>query len=365
MPRNGRLQRCGLHHGFLQDRRSLSSGAAQAPGHGTRSLRPSVVSPAAWRCEASPSPPARPRDAGRRAARVPSRRRHSVPHSMRSLNQPRWPMRNTRPASLPSPCRATGRSASSIALAEARRRRAPRASRPPSAIRCIRPGCGRGSRDPRRARRGAWPPHAASWRANTSASPSSQQHRERFVQAVEQVGRRRRTESSRCRFIASVSSQRQYERGSRASSLAASALSLTALNDSRRQHQPFLRAGRPSRRRPTRRGGSRSTRARRSCRPSAAPDARCGRSPARISAMRDVTPVDVSLWTTQHRLDRVRAVVGQPRLDRALRSMPPCRQSPGDETRRRAPSRFGHRAARASRSGRFRTSARDRPATAC
>ena len=31
--------------------------------------------------------------------------------------------------------------------------------------------------------------------------------------------------------------------------------------------------------------------------------------------MRLVTPVDVSLWTTQHRLDRVRAVGGERRLD--------------------------------------------------
>jgi hypothetical protein len=40
-----------------------------------------------------------------------------------------------------------------------------------------------------------------------------------------------------------MSSQAQYDRGTSASLLAANALSLTALNEPRRQHQAFLRAG--------------------------------------------------------------------------------------------------------------------------
>ena len=88
----------------------------------------------------------------------------------------------------------------------------------------------------------------------------------------------------------------------------------------------------------------------------------CASIAARTSAMRLVTPVEVSLWTTITALIACAAVLGEPALDR--RRVDAVAPVARDEVDRRA------RAARpssatASRSGRSRTSARGRPARAC
>ncbi len=235
--------------------------------------------------------------------------------------------------------------------------------RPRSATSCIRPDRRTGSRGPRRAPRGA------SLRLPVVAREHVGEALRRAASRAPRAGRRAGwspacTGSSRSRWSRSSRSQSQYERGSFAACRRGERLGADRVErQARRQHQPLLRAA----------DGDvdapfvvavvdRAERAR-SCRPCSSAGWPARSIAARIGAMRDVTPVDVSLWTTQHRLDRVLA--GPRRASpRSRAGSTPWRQSPGTKSTTR-PSRSRHLAATASRSGRSRTSARGRRATAC
>ena len=157
------------------------------------STRSPSSAPAHAGTEAASSARARrvtPGSIGTPASRRPISTPHSVPASIRSLKSPRWPIRNTRPASLPEP-----RAERHVEALE---------DHSPHLVGVVAVGSTTrsASRSTRARRRHSTSrPHAATARARGGGvagvarehvlQPLLAQHRERLAQAVEQVGGRR------------------------------------------------------------------------------------------------------------------------------------------------------------------------------
>ena len=153
----------------------------------------------------------------------------SVPTSVRSLKWPRWPIRNTLPASLPSPA------PSDMSKRSRMSRRTSSASWPSGSSTAVsEPECSRSSAHSTSS------PHARTaarvaaacrwWRAKTAGRPSSASIAQGLAQPVQQVGGRACRGRSRARWPRGSASQSQYDRRAAwPSAGASSAFSLTAL----------------------------------------------------------------------------------------------------------------------------------------
>ena len=178
-------------------------------------------------------------DVVRPRARRPISTPHSVPASIRSLKSPRWPIRNTRPASLPEP----GAERHVEALEDhAAHLVGVVAAAPRSASRSTRARRRRAPRGPSRARPRAWRRRGGRGGRTRSRAPP------RAASRAPRAGRRAGSSptcraSSRPALASMIGSQSQYERGSSRRCDAASAFSETALKlEPGRQHQALLRA---------------------------------------------------------------------------------------------------------------------------